>query len=399
MATPDFVALPPPLGMRRPHAPTSVLHVAQPIDGGVPEYVCELAAEQHARGWTVVVATPRDSRALARLQALGVAVDAWAATRAPSVDLADEVVRLRRLLARRAPTLVHLHSSKAGLVGRLAIRGRIPTVFQPHAWSFEAGRGVVRAGAEAWERAAARWADITLCVSEAERARGADARIRARWRVIPNGVDVDRFRPLTATQRDEIRRELRLEGGPVAACVGRLAHQKGQDVLLEAWHIVRRRVPRASLVVVGTGPYERRLRAAATPDVHFLGHRDDVPQLLGAADVVAAPSRFDGMSLAVLEAMACGRSVVATDVAGASEALAAEAGAIVPVEDPEALANAIVARLVDPARAAVEGRRGRARAERSHDVRTTAAAVAELYSEVLEGRARVPAPVPLPVPG
>ena len=116
-------------------------------------------------------------------------------------------------------------------------------------------------------------------------------------------------------------------------------------------------------MLVGDGPDEESLRSNAGPRVHLVGKRADVADWLAAADVVAFPSRWEGMSLGMLEAMAIGRSVVATDVGGAEEALGGEAGAVVPPGDAAALASAIVERLRDPARTAAEGRAARERAE------------------------------------
>jgi glycosyltransferase involved in cell wall biosynthesis len=117
--------------------------------------------------------------------------------------------------------------------------------------------------------------------------------------------------------------------------------------------------------------------------VSFAGEREDVPDWLAAADVVVQASRWEGMSLAILEAMARGRSIVTTEVAGNREALGEDAGAIVPPEHPAALAGEISRRLADPALCATEGRAARERAVRSHDVRKTTAQTAELYLELL----------------
>ena len=103
---------------------------------------------------------------------------------------------------------------------------------------------------------------------------------------------------------------------------------------------------------------------------------------LAAADVVAVPSRWEGMSLGLLEALARGRSVVATDVAGSAEAIGDDAGAVLPVDDAPALADAIAARLQNSELAAAEGHAARARAERSYDLRRSTAAIAELYAEL-----------------
>ncbi len=140
-------------------------------------------------------------------------------------------------------------------------------------------------------------------------------------------------------------------------------------------------------MLVGHGPDAGALAARGVDGVRFAGHRDDVPAWLAAADVVTLPSRWEGLSLVMLQAMARSRSVVSSDVAGARDALADGAGGIVPVENPAALADALVARLLDPTLAAAEGEAGRRAAVERHDVRVRADRVAALYAKVVERRA------------
>ncbi|MDP9340755.1 MAG: glycosyltransferase family 4 protein, partial [Actinomycetota bacterium] len=184
------------------------------------------------------------------------------------------------------------------------------------------------------------------------------------------------------------RAGLGLPLGPLVVCVGRLSRQKAQDVLLDAWPSVRSAVPGATVALVGDGPEEPALRARGLPGVLFAGWRDDVAEWLAAADVVAIPSRWEGLPLVVLEAMARGRSVVSADADGMAESLGADAGAIVPREDPPALAAALVERLLDPARASEEARSGRRRVEREFDLATAGQAMAEVYAEVLQAAGR-----------
>jgi glycosyltransferase involved in cell wall biosynthesis len=132
----------------------------------------------------------------------------------------------------------------------------------------------------------------------------------------------------------------------LVVCVGRLSRQKGQDLLLAAWPAVAAEVPDARLALVGGGPDEGDLRAVAPAGVSFVGVSAEVPSWLAAADVIALPSRWEGMSLSMLEAMAAGRSIVSADVPGAREALGAGAG-VVPVEDVRALSQALLRRLTD----------------------------------------------------
>lgn len=361
----------------------SVLHVSQPTEGGVGRYVADLASDQVARGWDVAVASPTYGELSARIAAEGARHIPWTAGRMPGPSSVLHAVSLTRILERAGPDVVHLHSSSAGLSGRLAVRGRRPTIFQPHAWSFEAVRGPLSAAAAAWERKGARWATAIVCVSEAERRRGEEHGVRARWLVVPNGVDLEAYSEASAEERTAALRRLELGEGPLVVCIGRLSRQKGQDVLLDAWPAVLARVPDAQLVLVGDGPDDQELRRRAGHGVRLVGNRTDVAEWLAAADVVALPSRWEGMSIGMLEAMARGRSIVASDVPGALEALADDAGAVVPPEDPVALADAITVRLLDPHRAAAEGRRARQRAEQAHDLATTTARIAEVYEQLL----------------
>ncbi|WP_411148460.1 glycosyltransferase family 4 protein [Streptomyces sp. A30] len=370
---------------RRETAP-HVLHVSQPVDGGVARMVTELVRAQRAAGLDVTVACP-DSDLAQSLGQLGAGVRHWPAARAPGRSLPGEVRRLGRIIGEVRPDVLHAHSAKAGLAARLAVRGRIPTVFQPHAWSFESVDGVTAAAALAWERWAVRWTAHVVCVSEAERARGVRAGVRAHCRVIPNGVDPGRFHPAAfPVQRAVLAPFAALDpAAQLVVCMGRLCRQKGQDVLLEAWPSVLRRVPGARLVLVGDGPDEGRLRHHAPEGVLFTGAVADAVPWYQAADLVVLPSRWEGMALAPLEAMACGRPVVVTDVAGARECLPPGhwAHCLVPAGRPGPLAETLTGLLLDlPLRESL-GRQGRRHVLTAHDVRHSAEAVAALYRELL----------------
>ncbi|MFJ5044362.1 glycosyltransferase [Streptomyces sp. NPDC088719] len=373
---------------RTEESPLTVLHLVQPVDGGVARVVTDLVRAQAGSGLRPVVACPPGSPLSLGAAAAGAEVHDWSVTRAPGPRLAREVAAARGIVRASRPHVVHAHSAKAGLAGRIAVRGRVPTVFQPHAWSFEAVGGRTATLALGWERFGARWADHILCVSESERRTGQEAGIAARWSVIHNGIDLDRFRPGGSRDRAEARASLPLlesvgRDAPLVVCVGRLTRQKGQDVLLRAW----RRVPHAGarLVLVGDGPDRAGLEASAPPGVLFTGACEDVLPWIHAADVLVLPSRWEGMALAPLEAMACGRPVVMTDVNGARESLPPghEDHCLVPPEDPEALAAALTALLIDPELREVLSRRAMRHTRASFDVRRTAGAVAGLYQELV----------------
>jgi glycosyltransferase involved in cell wall biosynthesis len=361
--------------------PRSVLHVSQPVEGGVPNLVLDLAGDQAERGWRVAVAAPAELAAAVRSRDAE-AVE-WRAGRNPNAATIHESAALGRLIHAVDPDLVHLHSAKAGLAGRLALRGRRPTVFQPHAWSFEAVGGLVGAAALTWERLASRWAHAVVCVSESERERGGRVGVRANYRVIPIGLDLATWSIAGKQERRRARKRLGLDDGPLAVCVGRLSRQKGQDLLVDAWPRVAERVTGARLVLVGEGPDYHQLAARAPSSVQLVGPRNDAREWIIAADVVVVASRWEGLSYVMLEALATGRSIASTDVGGAREALGDEAGAIVPVDDGAALLDAVAERLLDPERARAEGEAGRRRAERLYGFERTANQVAELYDELL----------------
>ncbi|MFG2330281.1 glycosyltransferase [Streptomyces sp. NPDC048604] len=369
--------------------PPTVLHLAQPGDGGVARVVADLVADQAARGLRVAVACPPGTPLAAAVRDRGAELHPWRAGRPLGTQLVRETRDLARIVHAVAPGLVHAHSAKAGMCGRLAVRGRIPTVYQPHAWSFEAVEGMTAALARCWERYGARWAHRVVCVSEAERRTGEQAGVRAAWAVVRNGVDIARFAApdaddsLAPDTDDALAPDL---GGraPTVVCVGRLCHQKGQDVLLRAWPAILDRTPGARLVLVGDGPDEQRLRAAAPDSVRFTGAVADTAPWYRAADLVVLPSRWEGMALAPLEAMAAGRPVVVTDVDGARESLPPghATHCLVPPEDPAALAAAVGRLLGGPEPRRTLGRQAREHVLSTFDVRRTGAAVAELYREL-----------------
>ncbi|MFS8102000.1 glycosyltransferase [Lentzea alba] len=354
-----------------------IVHVTQPVEAGVAKVVLDLARAQRAAGWEVHVVCPPHGWLPDQLSTIP-----WPATRSPGLSVLGETLRLHKILRKLRPDVIHLHSSKAGLTGRLAVRGRTPTIFQPHLWSFRLSNGLLRRACTRWEAFASRWTHQLVCVSDDELASGREAGVTAPAEVVCNGVDTTLLRP---SDRTTARRRLNLPERPTAVCVGRLAAQKGQDLLLAAWPAVLADVPDAQLVLVGDGP----MRAVWQQDqesVLWWGQSDDVESFYGAADVVVLPSRAEGMALVPLEAMACGRSVVAFDVDGVRQSIG-PAGALVAKEDVAALGQALAARLAYPSLADGEGRTGRRRAETLFDRARMTDQIITLV-EKLEGDAR-----------
>ena len=166
-------------------APKRVLMVSQPTVAGVAQCVVDWSAGIREYGWEPVVACPSDGEVAGWCEALAIPVRPWESVRSPTSGVAGELSALRRIIADVDPDVVMLHSSKAGLVGRLALRGARPTVFVPHAWSFDAVTGPMAIASRSWERLAAHRTDLVVCVSAAEYRTGVAAKIRTRYQVVP----------------------------------------------------------------------------------------------------------------------------------------------------------------------------------------------------------------------
>ena len=236
----------------------------------------------------------------------------------------------------------------------------------------------------------ARLASTTLGVSQAvgDHARRLDRTSAGRVRVVPNGVAPPRVVP--AQDVAAVRERLGIGGGDkLVVTVARLRAEKGIDCLLRASALLPELgVGRVHVVVVGSGPEEPNLRRLAselgTERIHFAGHQDDVVPWLAAADLFVAPSHREAAPLAVLEAMACGRAVVASRVGGLPEAVSdPETGLLVASGDPEALARAIARLLSDDGLRDRMGAAARRSFEESFTIDRMAEGWAAMYREVL----------------
>jgi glycosyltransferase involved in cell wall biosynthesis len=373
-----------------------VLHVTQPTSAGVARLVAAMAGDQVARGWRVAVARPDDGHLAGDLDP-EVEQLTWAAGRSPGPAVAAEAARLRSLVSSVRPDVVHLHSSKAGLVGRLVLRASLPTVFQPNAWSWHAA-GRLSTPIRRWETAAAhRWTDRIICVSHREATEGADAGIDPeRMVIVPNGVELSRFAAYRSpAARAAARDRLGLPHDQrVVVCVGRICEQKGQERLLAAWGAASG-VGRPVLVLVGGGDPAPLREVAMGHDVRFVGEVNRVDDYLAAADLTVMPSRWEGMSVAMLECLAAGVPTVTTAVAG-SEVVASGGGQILsadPLDDRAVVAElttALPAWLSDTDRLLTASREAAACADRHHDRETSHTAIAAVLDEVVARRSGGP---------
>ena len=313
----------------------------------------------------------------------------------PARDVAA-VMALTTLFRRARPTIVHTHTSKAGFVGRLAARlARVPVVIhQPHGHIFYGywGRGRV-ALFVALERLAARWTDTLVALTPREVEEHVERGIgrAAQWAVVPSGVPTARLRAAAPT-RAAARARLGLPADAfVIAGVGRLVPIKGFDLLVDALPAIAARVPSARALLIGDGEERAALEARAAAlgvgeRLSITGAVTDVEGVLAAADVLAAPSRNEGMGRVLVEAMAIGLPVVGTTVGGIPDVIIdGECGRLVAPDDAAALAAALAELGSDAALRAKLGAAAGPRAEAfSTDV--AAAAMGAIYDGLVRAR-------------
>jgi glycosyltransferase involved in cell wall biosynthesis len=364
-------------------SPRRLLVAAQPHDGGVARHVVTLLQGLPPGRFTVDVACPRGSLTWTSLaDRPGITLHPIGAHRRPAPADGRSWLTLQRLVARA--DVVHVHSSKAGFLGRLAsfARGkRRACVFTPHGWSFWAADGAEAHLYVRLERLAAHWCRAIVALSGDERAAGLDAGVGRpeQYRVIPNGVPLERF----ALARSPVRGRILM--------AGRLARPKRPDLALRALAAVRARIPEAELHVAGDGPLRpeaERLAAelGLSGAVRFLGYREDVPELLAGSECVLLASDYEGCPLAVVEAMAAGVPVVATDAGGVAELVRpGHTGLVTPRGDFAALADGLEEVLVDPERAARLGAAGRRTAESGLSLEGMVGRLVALYDESYAG--------------
>lgn len=291
------------------------------------------------------------------------------------MNLVSGVLRLRAMLERGRPDIVHTHLFFASQVGRLAARlVGCPVVSTMHGADYEPSARLGNPGLTLFKQSLLQAGDaVTAAVSGARIiavsqyvADSARRRLGVSGvEVIPNAVDTETFCP-DPSRRAEVRQALGLgPGSRVLICVGRMTDEKGQGVLIRAMPAVRTRISGTRLLLVGEGPSRVRYESLAhelgvEENVSFLGVRWDVPDLLRAADVLVMPSLNEGFGLVMVEALASGTPVVASRMGPTPEIVReTETGLLFTPGDPRALADALERLLGNPALCHDMGRRGR----------------------------------------
>jgi glycosyltransferase involved in cell wall biosynthesis len=312
--------------------------------GGADQQILSVTEALRARGWDarIVSMTALGPMGL-QARRLGIPTDSLEMPR--GVPDPRGVMRLAALIRSWKPDILHSQLAHANLLARL-LRPLVPVpvlISTIHS-TYDGGRFRLLS-----YRLTDRLADYTTIISEASAQRylAAGAVPRDRLRVIPNGVDTGRFRPLPEV-RAGLRRELGLGETFDWLAVGRFEPAKDYPTMLAAFARVLARRPDSVLLLVGRGSLQQETEELARSlglgdQVRFLGVRGDIPELMSAADGYILSSAWEGMPIVLLEAGAAGIPIVATAVGGTGEVvLDGETGFLAPPRDPAALGDAML---------------------------------------------------------
>jgi len=305
----------------------------------------------------------------------------------------DSLWKLTSMCRRLKPNIIHTHGGTAGLWGRLAgVWGGVPIRIHTHhgLHSLHWRAGVRRRTALLIEQLLKRTTTCSICVSQGEARRGVEYGVldNERTVVIPNGIEIEKY--ASHLDRHLVREAFGFqENEIVVGMVGRFHLQKGYEYALRAMPDILSRHPHVRFLLVGDGeliPEMRTLAVQLKVDqfVRFTGTRYDVPRLLQAMDIFLLASLWEGLPLALLEASAAGKAIVATDVEGNNEIIEPErTGLLIPPRRSEAIAEAVGRLVTDPALRMCLGEATCEKARRQYSAEKMIDATAELYSKFL----------------
>jgi glycosyltransferase involved in cell wall biosynthesis len=308
---------------------------------------------------------------------------------------------LHRLLQQERYSLIHVHTPVAAWITRfVASLGRkTSVVYTAHGFHFYRG-----APLGYWllyypaERLAARWTDGLVVMNEEDWTRAKRMGfVSGKNLFLVHGVGVDLGAYCSASNDSILRNQLGVRLDEVAVCcVAEMIPRKNHAMLMEAWKLVARSEERAHLLLVGDGPLRGKLETKVLEDriprVHFLGVRADVPAILAGSAVLVLSSKQEGLARCIMEAMAAGRPVVATDIRGNRDLVVdGETGFLVKLGDTAGLAHSLLQLLGDPG---LRQRMGQAGCQRVKDysLERVLDEMAAVYDRCLGERTTPPGP-------
>lgn len=312
----------------------------------------------------------------------------------PPYDMAT-LAHLTKILRRHKIDLVHTHSSKAGIIGRVAgrIAGVPAIVHTIHGWSFnDYQRPLERKFFIGLERLTAKFTDRLIVVSATDIEKGLEEGIGRpeQYQMVHCGIEIDKFQYTRINIRKK-REELGiLSGGPLIGMIACFKPQKAPLDFIRAAGIVNRQFPQANFLLVGDGILRPQIESwiaqmNLNSQVILSGWREDIPEILASIDMLVLSSLWEGLPRVFLQAMAAGKPIVATAVDGAREViLDGVNGYLVPPRQPEKLAGKIMELLAHPRRAKKMGMQGRKLLNSSFDIDYMVRQLEEIYLRLLE---------------
>lgn len=311
--------------------------------------------------------------------------------------------QILRTIRRFRPVIVHTHTAKAGILGRIATlvynktTGRHHPARIVHTYHGHVFEGYFRSGYTAlfvWlERALAPRTDVLVAVAPQTRD---DLLHRyhigreSQFRVVPLGFDLSSLADVTPAMRRDARLQLGIpDDASVVTTVGRLTGIKNHQLFLEMGKIVAERHPNAVFLIAGDGELKAELESLAralglASRVRFLGWRQDLAKIYAATDVFALTSRNEGTPVALIEAMAAGVVSVSTDVGGVRAVVVGhESGLVVPSDDVQGFAAAVCELLADPVRRTRMGEEGRRAVLARYTLKRLLSEIAAMYRELI----------------
>lgn len=369
-----------------------ILHVVRPAAGGLKNHLINLVRYTDKNKFDVTVACPPNSPLFEELASLGIKTlpIPLLGELSPTKDYAV-VHTLVKYLNQSGTTILHAHSSKGALVGRIAaILARTPVVL------FTVHNSIFYEEWPQWkktifaqvERFLARFTDRIITVSDALKQELIEKESIPATQIstIYNGIEVENF--TAKVDMLNIRRDLNIpELGPVIGTIARLAPQKGVSYFLKAASLLKEY--QVNFLVVGDGPLRDALEQEVTElglqnRVIFTGKRDNIAEILSIMDIYVLPSVTEGLPLTILEAMAAGKPVVATRVGGVPEAIVeGKTGLVVAPRDPEALAVAIAGMLSEREKLIRMGNNGQKHVVEKFTIRHMVDRTMDLYTQLL----------------
>ena len=304
------------------------------------------------------------------------------------------LLKLVNYIKREKAMIVHTHSSKAGILGRIAAQmAGVPVIVHTiHGWGFHERMGCVeRFLYVTLEKIVQTFTDKLIAVSTLNIEKGLDAGIstREKYTVIHSGIDIDLYKNVSIDANKK-KEELGIPMNvPIIGTVGRLSPQKCPQDFVKAAAEVLRKMPDAVFLYVGDGPLRQEIEEliqelGVSKNIILLGLRTDIPELLAVMDVFMLSSLWEGLPRVFLEAMSAGLPIVATNVDGASEAIKDEQnGFLVPPGDYKALASKIHTLIKNPQLIKDMGEASQRLMHSDFSVHTMVNQIQTLYQELL----------------